>query len=107
MTGQVLGDLNATFFTLIPKIAEPLKYNDFRLISLCNLLYKVIAKFISNCIKSGLSRGISQEQFGFLNQRLIFYVVGAAQETIHSTKVSHSPSFVLKIDLVKAYDLID
>jgi hypothetical protein len=41
-TGQIPGDLNATFYALIPKISKPITFNDFRPILLCNFSYKVI-----------------------------------------------------------------
>lgn len=58
-------------------------------------------------MKSGLSRGISKEQYRFLDQWLIFYVIGTAQETLQSTKYFRSSYLILKLDLVKAYDLVD
>ena len=39
--------LNETFLTLIPKKELPVSFNDFRPISLCNLLYKLIAKLLA------------------------------------------------------------
>jgi hypothetical protein len=46
--GFIPGILNATFFTLIPKVSKPTTFNDFRPIALCNFVYKVIAKVIKN-----------------------------------------------------------
>jgi hypothetical protein len=40
--GSIIGSLNSTFLTLIPKKNKPVTFDDFRLISLCNLCYKVI-----------------------------------------------------------------
>ncbi|GKF08021.1 reverse transcriptase domain-containing protein, partial [Tanacetum coccineum] len=37
---------------LIPKVSTPTRTNDYRLISCCNVLFKVISKIISNRIKS-------------------------------------------------------
>lgn len=106
-TGRVNGGLNLTFISLIPKVSEPSSFQDYRPISLCNLLYKIISKVIVDHIRDGLSRGISSEQFGFLKQRLIFDAIGTAQETIHYAQTSFGSSLVFKIDLVKAYDLVD
>jgi len=49
--GYIPGILNATFFTLIPKVSKPTTFNDFRPIALCNFVYKVISKVIANRIK--------------------------------------------------------
>ena len=41
--GYVSGSINSTFFTLIPKCENPSTFADFRPISLCNIIYKVIS----------------------------------------------------------------
>jgi hypothetical protein len=38
---------NSTFLALIPKKDDPLSFEDFRPISLCNCIYKIVAKLIS------------------------------------------------------------
>jgi hypothetical protein len=103
-TGYIPGALNATFFALIPKISKPTNFNDFRPISLCNFTYKVISKVIASWIKDKLANCISIEQFVFLKDRLIFYVVGITQECLHLTKMKKQNSVILKLDLKKAYD---
>jgi hypothetical protein len=50
--GHIHPPLNATFIALIPKKDDPQSLDDFRPISLCNCIYKVIAKIISRRIKS-------------------------------------------------------
>jgi hypothetical protein len=75
-TGHIPGALNATFFALIPKVSKPDTFNDFRPISLCNFVYKVISKIIASRIKDKLASSISFEQFGFLKDRLIFDACG-------------------------------
>jgi hypothetical protein len=53
------------------------------------------------------SKGISKEQFGFLENRLINEAIGIEQETLHSTKTKKSKALILKLDLIKAYDRVD
>jgi hypothetical protein len=83
-TSRVFGSLNATFMALIPKESKPASFNDFKPIDLCNFVYKVITKIIASRIKEKLATSISEEQFGFMKDRLIFDVVGLAQECMHS-----------------------
>ena len=49
--GSMPNSLNHTFISLIPKIKSPEKAKDFRPISLCNVLYKIISKTIANRLK--------------------------------------------------------
>lgn len=64
--------INPTFMALIPTTDKPESWNYFRLISLCNFnIYKIIANIISKRIKGVLSRRMSKEQFGFLDERQI------------------------------------
>jgi hypothetical protein len=104
--GYIPGVLNATFFTLIPKVRKPTTFNDFRPIALCNFVYKVISKVIVNHIKDKLACCITKEQFGFLKDRLIYDVVGLAQESLHTVKTKKLSSVILKLDLKKAYDKV-
>ena len=107
LSGNVCGSLNSTFIALIPKSDTPSKFAGFRPISLCNLIYKIITKIIATRLKKGLSLGISDEQFGFLEGRQITDAIAIAQETIHSIKIKHKKALVLKLDLIKAYDRVD
>jgi len=45
---RILGTLKSTFIALIPKADKPSSFDDFRLISLCNCIYKIIPKIIAN-----------------------------------------------------------
>jgi len=38
---------NASFITLVPKVANPKHLNEFRSISLVGCLYKIVAKILS------------------------------------------------------------
>jgi len=64
--GRLLAPLNSIFIALIPKSDENQTFNDFGHISLCNNLYKIVAKIIAWRLNPILSGTISQEQFGFL-----------------------------------------
>jgi hypothetical protein len=51
-------DINKTFIALIPKKEQPIIPQDFRPISLCNVIYKIIAKSLANRIKPHLPNAI-------------------------------------------------
>ena len=63
---MVLDFVNATYITLIPKVDKTNNSDEYRMISLCNLLYKVVSKIIAERMKPVLGRFVSTKQFGFL-----------------------------------------
>jgi len=106
ISGCLYNAINTTFISLIPKSDNPSSFDDFRPISLCNVLYKIISKIIANRIKPILSRHISPQQFAFLENRQIHEAIGSAQEAIHSIWTKHLKCILLKIDLSKAFDRV-
>ncbi|KAK3188191.1 hypothetical protein Dsin_027752 [Dipteronia sinensis] len=57
--GCSLEAINHTLVALIPKVKSPVKMVDFRPISLCNLIYKVVAKALVNRLRLVLNEVIS------------------------------------------------
>lgn len=68
LTGHIPSAIKATFIALIPKTDKHVSFNDFRTISLCNCLYKIMAKILANRLNPILSAHISSEQFAFLHR---------------------------------------
>ena len=98
--------VNDVAIVLIPKIPHPKELKDFRLISLCNVIYKIIAKSLANRLKSHLPDYIDPAQQAFIQGRRISDNIIIAQEIAHSFSLkswNHS-AFMLKIDLAKAFD---
>ena len=61
--------LNQTFIALIPKQLGPKTVSQFRPISLCNTVYKIISRILVNRIRPLLPRLISPMQAAFLQGR--------------------------------------
>jgi hypothetical protein len=77
-----------TTIVLIPKVPRPEHLNNFRPISLCNVIYKIASKVLSNRLKLFLPNIFFQEH------------------TIRRQR-SKTPFFALKIDMMKAYDRVE
>nr|GEX26132.1 hypothetical protein [Tanacetum cinerariifolium]GEX28658.1 hypothetical protein [Tanacetum cinerariifolium] len=106
ITGQMLGELNATLMTLVPKIQSPNKVSNFRPIACCNVLYKCISKVITNRIKGALKKLVQINQSTFIHNRLIQDNILLSQEILRGYgRKNDAKRYAMKIDLQKAYDI--
>ena len=69
--GSIPLSINKTFITLIPKVKSATLVTEYRLISLCNILYKLISKVIANRLKRILPNLISDLQSAFQSDKAI------------------------------------
>ncbi|KAF3652708.1 hypothetical protein FXO38_15969 [Capsicum annuum] len=108
-TSTILPKINETFIFLIPKISNPATITQYRPISLCNTLYKIISKIIVNRMKPLLHNLIGPSQSSFLtNQRASDNAI-LVQEILHffNTAKGGKAHMTAKIDLEKAFDRLE
>ena len=77
---------NHTNITLIPKVKSPEFITDFRPISLCNVVYKLVSKVLTNRLKAVLPAVVSENQSAFQAGRLTTDNILMAFETLHCMK---------------------
>lgn len=105
-TGILPDNLNDTLITLIPKVDNPDRVNQFRPISLCNVCYKIITKTLTNRFKKAMKELVGPHQSSFVPGRHITDNIITYQEVLNNMRNSRGGkgTMVIKIDLEKAYD---
>lgn len=100
---------NHTHVIVIPKKQHCVKVGDFRPISLCNVLYKLVTMVIVNRLKACLPSIITENHSAFIPRRMIMDNILIAFEIFHDLK-SHSRrnnGMALKLDMAKAFDRVE
>ncbi|WJX93691.1 hypothetical protein P8452_75185 [Trifolium repens] len=108
--GSFPTSLNLTNIALIPKGESQVSMKDWRPISLCNVIYKLMAKVLANRLKTILDKCISVSQSAFVPGRSILDNVMVAIEVIHYMKTKtkgKAGDVALKLNISKAYDRIE
>ncbi|XP_017625048.2 uncharacterized protein LOC108468690 [Gossypium arboreum] len=111
LKGEIgMEDINKSHIVLISKVEKPKNLAQFRPISLCNVIYKIIAKVLVDCMSPFLEVCVSESQGAFIQGRHISDNVLIAYEILHSLKMKkkgRKGNFTLKLDMSKAYDRVE
>lgn len=105
-TGYFQSELAETLIASISKVECPANFKEFRPISLCNTIYKLITKVLVNKLRPMLNSIINPLQSRFLPKRGTIDNAIILQEIVHVMHKSKSKKgdVIYKIDLEKAYD---
>lgn len=98
-----------TLIALIPKIDPPQTFRDFRPISLCNIIYKIITKVLVHRLRPILNNIIGPYQSSFLPGRGTADNSIVLQEIVHFMRRSKKKKghVAFKLDLEKAFDNVN
>ena len=105
-----LAEINKTNITLIPKTKCLSRMSEFRPISLCNVIYKLVSNVLANRLKKILPHIIFENQSAILSRRLISDNMLVAFELMHylDHKREGKDSFMaVKLDMSKVYDKVE
>ncbi|XP_022870493.1 uncharacterized protein LOC111389759 [Olea europaea var. sylvestris] len=106
-SGCILKQINHTAIALVPKSDHMSHVGDYRLISCCNVIYKVIAKIFVSRLRPILRDIVGHAQAAFVEGRSIMENIHLAQELLRQyNRKRVAPRCLLKIDLSKAYDSV-
>lgn len=85
---RLVKGVNKSFITLIQKMENPMKQEEFWHISLIECMYKVLVKLFVNRHKKVVHKVISESQFVFLEGQQIGYCILTAIELVYDVKRS-------------------
>ncbi|GJR31069.1 retrotransposon protein, putative, ty1-copia subclass [Tanacetum coccineum] len=83
---------NASFVTMIPKVADPIGLGDYRPISLIGCYYKIIAKMLAERVKRVVGDVVGEVQNAFIKGRYILDGVLIANQPAFSILPPFRPS---------------
>ena len=92
---------------LIPRKTTHYSKKNWRLLSLLNQDYKILAKLMAERIKLVLPYLIDQDQTGLLKGRYIEQNIVTIFDIIHHTDVENIPAVMILIDFEKAFDKLE
>lgn len=102
-----IGRFNYGVISLLPKIKDTNKIQQYRPICLLNVVFKIFTKTLMFILERVMGKIINRCQCGFIKNRSIMDGVMALHEILHDTRIKKKDGLVLKLDFEKAYDKIN
>jgi len=96
--------LNATFISLLHKVARPDDINKFRPVSLVESVHKFLAKVFASRLRKIIGKVVSPYQHAFITSHQISDVALIVDESMGSCLKSNIPSVLCQLNIEKAYD---
>ena len=96
--------LNFGVLTLLPKITDAVRIQQYRPICLLNVSFKIFTKVLNNRLLKVADKLIGPSQTAFIPGRYIMEGVVILHETIHELHRKKQDGVILKLDFEKAHD---
>ena len=106
-TGQVPSSWQKTMFQMLPKTKNARTTKDFHPFANIRLMYQTFAYLILGRIEEPLEDAQPEEQHGFRTKRRIEEHLLSANMVIDKTLLANKPSWILSLNLSKAFDCVD
>jgi len=101
-----LYSLNFGIITLIPKIQDATKIQQYRPICVLNVSFKIFTKVATNRLNKVAKTVVSPTQTAFMPGRNVMEGIVILHETIHELHTKKRNGVIFKIDFEKAYDKV-
>ncbi|GAU38712.1 hypothetical protein TSUD_396400 [Trifolium subterraneum] len=106
--GRLYKAANCTLVTLIPKTPEAKRIKEYRPISCCSTIYKIISKILTKRMGEVMTSIVGQNQAAFVPGQIIHNHILLTYELIKGyNRNGGTPRCMMQLDLQKAYDTID
>ena len=106
--GKMYEPINTSLVILIPKNQEAKYARDYRPISCCTTIYKVISKVLTTRLSRVIKSIVHQSQAAFVPGQKIHDQILLAYELIQGyERKGGTPRCMLQLDIEKAYDTVD
>ncbi|KAL3570845.1 hypothetical protein D5086_028094 [Populus alba] len=106
-TGRLLKQVSHSIIALVPKFGNVSSPSDYRPISCCNVIYKVLSKILAGRLAQALQEIVSPMQNAFLGGRYMSDNINLVQELLRQYyRKRSSPRCLLKVDFKKAFDSV-
>lgn len=102
-------NVNQAAICLIPKVAAPEVLSQFRPISLCNVIVKLVSKILANRLHGVIDKLVGLFQSSYIPVQVALDSIITVQEVIHLLRRQKGcrGGMIIKVDLEKAYDRVD